>query len=79
MQVVGKLGIVGDPAKAKQNEELLATMSKASLSYMSLDVMTTMIDLCKKRTALLLEKYTALKDLYLDLDGILSKETPLIF
>lgn len=68
-----KLGIIADPTKAKQNEELLATISKASLNYMTLDVLTTMIDLCKKRTVLLLEKYSKLKELYTDLDGILSK------
>lgn len=68
-----KLGIVADPSKAKQNEELLATISKSSLNYMTLDVLTTMIDLCKKRTVLLLEKYSKLKELYTDLDGILSK------
>lgn len=70
---MSKLGVVTDPVKAKQNEELLAKISKTSLNYMTLDVLTTMVDLCKKRSAHLLEKYTKLKDLYADLDGILSK------
>lgn len=69
-----KLGVAQDTTKAKPNEELLATISKASLSYMTLDVLTTMIDLCKKRTVLLLEEYTKLKELYSDLDGILSEK-----
>lgn len=70
-----KLGIATDASKAKQNEELLATISKSSLNYMTLDVLTTMVDMCKKRSSLLMEKYTKLKDLYSDLDGILSKRS----
>lgn len=69
-----KLGIANDSLKAKQNEELLATISKSSLNYMTLDVLTTIVDMCKKRSSLLMEKYTKLKDLYSDLDGILSKK-----
>lgn len=68
------MNLVGNLPKAKQNEELLATISKSSLSFMTLDVLTTMIELCKKRTGLLLEKYTNLKELYTDLDGVLSKK-----
>lgn len=69
-----KLGIVTDPVKAKQNEEFFAKLSKSSLNYMTLDVLTTMIELCKKRIDRLLDKYTQLKELYADLDGILSKK-----
>lgn len=68
-----KLGIVTDPAKAKQNEELLAKISKISLTYMSVDVLLTMVEHCKKRSGVLLEKYNKLKELYSDLDGILSE------
>ena len=72
-QIVGKLGIMTDPAKARQNEELLATISKGSINYLTVDVVVTMIEHSKRRSAQLLDKYTKLKDLYTDLDGILSE------
>lgn len=70
---MNKLNLATDPSKAKQNEELLATISKATLNYMTLDVLTTMIEMAKKRLVLLLEKYNKLKELYADLDSILSE------
>lgn len=73
LQIVNKLNIATDPVKAKQNEELLAKISKTSLTYLTIDVLTTMIEHSKKRIVQLLQKYTKLKDLYADLDGILSE------
>lgn len=70
---MNKLGVATDPVKAKQNEELLANISKTSLTYLTIDVLTTMIEHSKKRIVQLLEKYAKLKDLYSDLDGILSE------
>lgn len=72
-QIVNKLGIITDPVKAKQNEELLANISKSSLNYITLDVVITMVDLSKKRSVQLLDKYNKLKEFYTDLDGILSE------